>query len=188
MKPLRRYYGILAILAFCTLGLLAQNPLSAFDKKTVSDFEKRAKKYAELRETLRHRLPKLSHDSTPEQIQAHKTAFQKSVQSARKNAKQGDLFTPSSARLIRTTIKAEFKGWERTELRKTVFEVDPKGIRLKINFAYPETKELVEMSPALLFSLPQLPKQLRYRFVGRSLLILDRDNALILDYIKNALP
>jgi hypothetical protein len=36
--------------------------------------------------------------------------------------------------------------------------------------------------------LPQLPKQVKYRFVGRHLLLVDRENGLIVDYMKNALP
>lgn len=188
MKLLWRYSGIVVILVFCNAGLLAQNSFSASGKKTISDFENRAKKYVDLREKLRGGLPKLSKDSTPQEITAHKLALQKSVQAARRNAKHGDVFTPSAAQLIRGLIKTEFKGWERTELRKTVLEADTRGVPLKINIPYPESKELVEMSPALLLTLPQLPKQLRYRFIGRSLVILDRDIALIIDYMKNALP
>ena len=56
------------------------------------------------------------------------------------------------------------------------------------NAAYPEDKELVQMPPPLLLALPQLPKDLRYRFIGRSLVLMDRDGALILDVMRNALP
>lgn len=177
--------GILTVFA---TGVVGQTPLSASDQKIILDFEKRVKEFADLREDLKGRLPKLSDDATANQISAHKTAFQKSVQAARAAAKPGDLFTADAAAVIRRLIKAEFKGWRRTQLRKTVLEADNKGILLKINIPYPESKELVEMSPALLLALPQLTRNLRYRFAGRSLLILDRDNALIIDYMKNALP
>jgi hypothetical protein len=188
MRSVPRYCGILLILAFCVIALPAQNPPSADDKKIIRDFEKRAKTYVDLREKLRRRLPKLSEDATAEQIQAQKTALQKAVQAARVNARQGSVFTQSATALIRSTIKSEFKGYERAELRQTVLEADTKGVPLKINFPYPESKELVEMSPALLLSLPQLPKQLRFRYIGRSLVILDRDNSLIVDFMKDALP
>lgn len=188
MKTLRKCYGVFAILAFCALSLQAQNTLASSDKRIISDFEKRTKKYSDLRESRRRSLPKVSENATPEQIEAHKIAFQKSIQSARINAKQGDIFTPAAARHIRAVIKSEFKGFEGTELRKTVLEADTTGVPLKINFPYPESKELVEMSPALLLSLPQLPKPLRYRYIGRSLAILDRDNSLIIDFMTDALP
>ena len=44
------------------------------------------------------------------------------------------------------------------------------------------------MPPTLLLKLPQLPKQLRYRFVNRNLLLVDRENGLIVDYMTNAIP
>ena len=63
-----------------------------------------------------------------------------------------------------------------------------KDVPVKVNVVYPDSKEQLEMPPALLLNLPQLPKQLRYRFVGTNLLLLDRENGLIIDYLTNALP
>ncbi|MDQ4121593.1 MAG: hypothetical protein M3209_09120 [Acidobacteriota bacterium] len=192
MKSVKNYYSFIVFLAFCGLLLVqaaaAQRLLSPQDKKIIADFEKAAQEYVELRERLEEKLPDLPKEATPEQIEAHKVAFQKSVQSARQTAKQGDLFNSAVTQIIRGLIKAQFKGQERTELRKTVLEADTKGVPLKINYPYPDSIELIEMPPALLLQLPQLPKQLRYRFVGRSLLLVDRENSLIVDYMTNALP
>jgi hypothetical protein len=193
MKSVRNYYSLIVILMLCTLSaiqtIMAQNAtLSAQDEKIVKEFEKSAEAYSKLREKLEGKLPKLPKNATPEQIESHKMTFQKSVQTARSGAKQGEIFTPSASQLIRTIIKNEFKGKERVELRQTVLEADTKGVPLKINYAYPDSKELVEMSPTLLLNLPQLPKQLRYRFIGRSLALIDRENGLIIDYMTNALP
>jgi hypothetical protein len=44
------------------------------------------------------------------------------------------------------------------------------------------------MPPTLLLRLPHLPKQIRYRFVGPNLLLVDRENGLIIDFMNNALP
>jgi hypothetical protein len=44
------------------------------------------------------------------------------------------------------------------------------------------------MPPALLLALPKLPKQLHYRFVGRSMLLLDKEARLIVDFMPQALP
>ena len=166
----------------------AQVGISARDKQAVAAFEARVKKYSKLRERIEGKMPKLSKESTPEQIQAHKTAFEQRVRAARTGAKPGQMFTPDIARYIRATIREEFKGTERKELRETVLEADTKGVPLRVNYTYPETKELVEMSPTLLLKLPQLPKQLRYRFVKRNLLLVDRENDLIVDYMLDALP
>jgi hypothetical protein len=89
---------------------------------------------------------------------------------------------------LRSLIKTEFKGTDRAELRKTVLEADTKGVPLRVNYPYPETKELAEMPPTLLLRLPPLPKEVKYRFVNRHLLLVDTDNGLIVDYMLNALP
>ena len=193
MKPWKRYSGVLTVLAICCTGIIGQTrlsppSLSKTEKKVISDLEDGAKEYVALRERVRKTLPKIGDEATAAQIAAYKTSFQNAVRTARVNAKPGDIFTPASAALLKRLIKQEFKGWERNELRKTVLEADTKGVPLKINYPYPESKELVEMSPALLLALPQLPKELRYRYIGRNLAILDRDTALILDFMKNALP
>lgn len=90
--------------------------------------------------------------------------------------------------MIRAIIKSEFKGRDRQELRETVFGAETKGIPVRVNYSYPESKEMLEMPPPLLLALPQLPKQIRYRFVGSYLLLVDRENNLIIDYMTNALP
>ena len=163
--------------------------LSPKDKVIFAAFEKRVKGYSKLREDLEGKMPKLSKEAKPEEIETHKKQFQERVRGARSTAKHGDLFTPEAAVLIRTIIKDEFKGRERVELRDTVLrESDTKAVPLRVNYPYPESQELLEMPPTLLLRLPQLPKQLRYRFVGRSMLLVDRENGLIVDYMTNALP
>lgn len=174
--------------AFAQTATTAGPVLSEAEKRVVSDFEKRVKEYADMRERLEEKLPKLSKDAKPEEIEAHKKSFQGMVRAARAGAKRGDVFTPAAAAHIRAMIKRTFDGKDRAELRETVFEAETKGVPVRVNYTYPESKELVEMPPTLLLNLPQLPKQVRYRFVGRNLLLVDRENGLIVDYMTNALP
>jgi hypothetical protein len=192
MKSVKNYYSFIVILGLFTTGFLqvalGQITLSVKDQRTVSDFELKAKNYTKLREQLESQLPKLPKDASAEQIDAHETALQKAVQNARRNAKQGEVFTSPAARLIRKIIRTNYKGKDLLELREIVFEAQTDGVPLKVNTTYPETKEMVEMPPTLLLRLPQLPKQLRYRFVGRNLLIVDRENGIIVDYMTKALP
>ncbi len=183
-----KYLAIFAAIIFTGSFAAAQLNLTEDDLKILADFEMRVDRYTEMREIVRRQIPTLPKDATPEQILVNKTHLRDGVQKARVNARQGDLFTQSATAVIRSIIKQEFKGFKGNEIRKTVLEADQKGVPLLVNVPYPETKELVEMSPALLFALPQLPKQLRYRYIGRSLAILDRDNGLIIDFMKDALP
>jgi hypothetical protein len=115
-------------------------------------------------------------------------SLQTSIIAAREGAKPGDIFTPDIAGHIRGVIKEEFKGKRLRELRTDVRTAQTKGVPLRANAPYPETKELIEMPPTLLLKLPTLPKQLHYHFVGRSMVLLDKEARLIVDYLPNALP
>ena len=167
---------------------LSEPPKTASEAQAVERFQKQVKEYVKLRERLGRKLPHLSNEAKAEEIEAHKKAFEAMVRQARTGAKPGDAFSPDIAGYIRNTIKTEFKGTDRKDLRETILEADTKGVPLRINYPYPETKELAQTPPTLLLKLPQLPKQVKYRFVGRHLLLVDRENGLIVDYMKNALP
>jgi hypothetical protein len=188
MRIVRIGFVVVMLAAFFAADIVAQNAFSYEDQKMVKAFEKRTANYAKKRNKIEARLPKLGKAASIEEIAAYKLALQNAIQKERSNARVGEIFTRESAVLIRNMIKREFKGWEGSEIRQTVLEAETKGVPVAINVPYPDTAELVEMSPDLLLSLPQLPKSLRYRFVGRNLVIMDRDNALIIDYMTNALP
>ena len=162
--------------------------VSPADKAAVETFEKQVKGYIELRNKARDNAPKLSKDSTPEQIHAYRTTLEQSIRNARPNAKRGEFFRPETADFIRRTLKIEFQGKDRRELRDQIFETETQGVVLRVNYPYAQTAELSEMPATLLTKLPQLPKELRYRFVGRNMLLVDRESDLIIDYMPEALP
>jgi len=189
--------GLLVSLAGvdASLGQSTQNSalappavVSPADKAAIETFEKYVKAYVELRNKTRENAPKLSKDSTPEQIHAYRTALEQSIRSARAGAKRGELFRPEAADYIRRTLKTEFQGKDRQELRDTVFETEVQGVVLRVNYPYAESAELSEMPATLLAKLPQLPKEVRYRFVGRNMLLVDRESNVIIDYMPDALP
>ncbi|HEY0367676.1 MAG TPA: hypothetical protein VGC73_14490 [Pyrinomonadaceae bacterium] len=162
--------------------------VSPADKAAINVFEKQLKEYIDLRNKVRANAPKLSKDSTPEQIDAYRTALQLSLRNARPNAKRGEFFRPETADFIRRTLKTEFQGKDRQELREQIFETETQGVVLRVNYAYAQSAELSEMPATLLTKLPQLPKELRYRFVGRNMLLVDRESDVIIDIMPDALP
>lgn len=166
----------------------ATKPETKHDKLLLKDYEKSVKQYVALRESVRKKLPPLSKDSTPEQISAFQEQFVEALRAQRAYAKQGYIFTSPVAKYIRELIRKEFKGTDRVEVREAILEADTAGVPLKVNYPYPETKELTQIPPTLLLTLPTLPKEVKYRFVQRSLLLVDTDNSLIIDYMTNALP
>jgi len=193
-----RYFlclGLLVVFASATYAQQNQNAalappvvVSAADKAALQLFEKQVNDYVALRKKVRASAPKLSKDSTPEQINAYRTALEESMRNARAGAKRGELFRPDTADYIRRTLKIEFQGKDRRELRDTIFETETQGVVLRVNYPYAQSAELSEMPATLLAKLPQLPKEVRYRFVGRNMLLVDRESNVIIDYMPDALP
>jgi len=158
------------------------------EKAAIQGFENEVKEYVKLRNKVRQQAPALSKDATPEQIHAYQKTLEESTRAARKNARRGDLFKPDVADYIRRTLKTEFQGKDRKDIRDIVFETELQGVVLRVNYPYAQSAELSEMPATLLSKLPQLPKELRYRFVGRNILLVDRDSNVIIDYMPEALP
>ena len=185
-KTVANCYVLVIFLA--AAALVSAQPASEADKRIALEFERRAREYTQRREELEDTLPKLPKQATAEQIAAHEEALLQKVLAERKSTPKGSIFTPETERHISSVIGTVYKGRERMQLRKELSEAENAAVPVKVNAVYPETAELLEMPPTLLLALPQLPKQLRYRFVGTSLLLVDRENHLIVDYMANALP
>lgn len=154
----------------------------------VTAFNERLKDYLKLRKKAQAKPSNLSDKSKPEEIEVHLVRLQASISAARGAPKPGDIFTPDIARVIRRAIRNEFRGERLRNLRETIREAETKGVAMRANVPYPETKELIEMPPTLLLNLPVLPEELQYRFVGGYLLLVDKEARLIVDYMAGAVP
>lgn len=162
--------------------------LSPADKVAVKRFDQRVKDYMKLRNAVKAKLPKLSKEATPQQIESYRENVEAAVRNTRTGAKRGDIFNHDGSDYIRRMLKANFTGKDRVELRNIVFEGETAKVKVRVNYPYPEQVELVEMPATVLLNLPQLPPEVKYRFVGRNLLLVDSETNLILDYMTNALP
>jgi hypothetical protein len=188
MKNVLKYYALFAFLTLSVCVSSAQNAKSQTTDPVVVEFETRAKAYANERERIERTLPALPKQATPEEVARHKSKFLKSVQNSRLAFKQGVIFTPEISAHFKKIISVELDAAAKAELRKEVIEAENKAVTIRVNYPYPESQEILEMPATLLQVFPQLPKQLKYRFVGRHMLLVDRENTLIVDYITNAVP
>jgi hypothetical protein len=66
-------------------------------------------------------------------------------------------------------------------------EVPPKSPPM-VNTLYPEKAALATVPPLILANLPRLPDGLEYRFMGRDLILRDRDANLVVDFVAGAVP
>ena len=162
--------------------------LTEQEKRLFADFDRRVKDYLAQRKAVAKKLPSLSKEATPEEIEAYQKTFVERLRGMRAGTKPGYIFIPAFTTYVRRTIQTEFPPKDKAEIKQTALEAENKAVPLKINYPYPEAQELSEMPPTLLLKLPTLPKELKFRFVRRHMLLVDSDNGLIVDYTMNAMP
>ena len=156
------------------------------DAKALAGFLDRVNQYVAVHQKLENTLPKLSKESTPHQVVAHQRALSKLIQDARKDAKQGDVFTPESQVVIKKLIAKVFGGPDRAGLRASVMDENPGVANLKVNDRYPDEIPVSTIPPQLLEGLPKLPEEMEYRFVGNALILMDTHAHIVADFIPNA--
>jgi hypothetical protein len=152
------------------------------------EFTKRVQEYVDLRKKAAGQLPRLSKETTPEEIDKHQRALAQAVEQMRPNAKPGEIFTREVRAYFRRQLERVFAGPEGRKLEATVMDENPGPIRLRVNGRYPDTVPLATMPPQVLAALPKLPDELEYRFIGHRLILLDVPAHLVADFIEDALP
>jgi hypothetical protein len=157
------------------------------DAKTLQDFKLRIDQYMALHNRLEKQSPPLKAKAEPEDIKASQDALAKGIRVERKNARQGDVFTPEIAALLRRLMNPELSGPDAADTKKAIKDDAPTTVVLKVNAAYPDTAPLPTVPPNVLASLPQLPKDLEFRIVGKALILRDVHANLIVDFIANAI-
>jgi len=181
--------SLLAVLVF-QFTVFAQ-----VETEAVKKFNARVKAYMELQKRVSSNVPPLTTTETPATIAIRTKALANGIQLARANAKAGDIFSPQVARGFRQIIRGELHGKAGAPSRETVKIGNPTEeegaagkIVLAANVSYPDKAPRSSVPPNLLLNLPQLPKGLEYRFLGRHLILLDSMSNLIVDYLLDVVP
>ena len=163
----------------------AVNPTAA----VMADFKARVDKYADLHKQLAKGAAAPKENTNPAQIAATKAALAAKIQTARADAKHGEIFTAEIRPVFRRLLAPELKGEDGRDA-KAVLKDDapaPGTVPFKVNAKYPEGQPKPTVPASLLLTLPSLPAPLEYRVVGQHLLLLDVEADLIVDYILNAI-
>lgn len=166
-------------------------PLTEADAKALATMNDRLKEYLEIRNQAEQSLPGIQKDATPEQIDQRQRELLKALQKARATAKQGNIFTPEARPVITRLLATVFGGPDGKEMRASIMDENPlvsAGVKRTVNGVYPDTVPLSTVPPEVLQTLPKLTEDLEYRFIGDSLILLDADAHLILDFIDDAIP
>ena len=181
----------LSLFAFAATGLAgqAQEPRARENARDMKVFSDRVQKYVTMRKNLEASLSTLKPTMDAAQIVEHQHALAKKIADARRDARQGDIFTHEVTEQFRKIIRKAFRGPEGRLARKTIQQDTPvKAIALHVNDVCPEDIPLTTTPPTLLRRLPELPPELVYRIVGRDLTLQDIKARLIVDFIPKAIP
>jgi len=172
----------------CT-SLDGQSGPATVKKVTIQDFGERVTAYVRLRKSAEDSQAALKSSKDSAEIEAHKIELASMIISARSSARQGDIFTPKISAEFRDIIRKTVQSPDAQAVRRTVQDKDPeKIVTLRVNGVYPEDNPLQTTSPTLLGRLPELPADLGYRFIGRTLVLLDNKSRLIVDFLPDVLP
>lgn len=151
-------------------------------------FEQSVGDYAALHRLLEVKLPALDVSTDMRVVHGAMDALAGRIQVARKDARQGDVFTPPVARMFRRRIlmclgPEDMEAVLAEHQQDEAYVVPP----LQANTIWPPQVPFNFMPPQLLAALPPLPPELQYRIIGRSLVLWDHHANLIVDFLQAAL-
>jgi len=173
------------------LAALAASRAAASDPPApppIAAFDARVKEYLALRDKAAADLPKLSKESTPEEVVRHQQALAARIKTARKGARPGDFFNPDLQALVKRTVAEVLSGPDAKSVKASIMDENPGSPSLAVNERYPTSVPLTTMPPQILGPLPRLPKGLEYRFLGPHLILLDTDADLVVDFTAGVIP
>jgi hypothetical protein len=153
-----------------------------FDAETTAEFMRRVQDYEALRSRLEVGLPPLVVTTDADAIESFERQLAERIRHAR-GKRRGQLFTaPMEGQLKRMLVaRAD------ASTIATLMEDGPGEFEVDVNDTYNKKHALATMPPNLLQLLPDLPKDLEYRFVGRHLILRDVRANMIIDEIPYAI-
>jgi hypothetical protein len=158
------------------------------DAQVAIEFDARVQGYMTLHRQAAEQEPGPQKNASIEEIDRRQRGLLLRLAAIRSGAAQGDVFTPPMEALVRRLLTRIFASPDGPQLRASIMDENPAGIRLRVNERYPDEVPMTTMPPDLLAALPRLPEGLEYRFVGEALVLIDVPAHLIVDFIPDALP
>ena len=157
------------------------------DLAATAVFQKRVNDYVTMHRMLEGPLPTLEVSTDMRKVQAAMDALAVRIQAARKDARQGDIFTEAVARMFHRQIasclvRADIEAILADQRYGEQGQVTP-----RVNAVWPVRVPFDMVPPQLLAALPRLPSELQYRIIGSSLVLWDHHANLVVDILPGAL-
>jgi hypothetical protein len=161
-------------------------PVNAQGAATL-EFKKRIDAYIKIHNEAEGKVPDLKRTDDPKEISDRERALGQMIMTLRAGAQIGDIFAPEYQPYFIKIVQDDFKLRSAADRKALVAEL-PKNVKVDVNTVYPTTLPLETFPPALLRKLPDLPPELEYRIVSRSLLLRDVKANLIVDILRDVVP
>jgi hypothetical protein len=153
-----------------------------FDPETVAEFNRRVQDYVALRSRMEAGLPPLVVTENADDIERFERRLTERIGDAR-GSRRGQVF----AAVMEGQLKRMLSTQADPNVVAAIMEDGPGEFDVDINETYSKKFPLATMPPKLLLLLPDLPKDLEYRFVGRHLILRDARANMIIDEIPYAI-
>ncbi|MGE3955604.1 MAG: hypothetical protein AB7H96_02715 [Vicinamibacterales bacterium] len=165
----------------------ASDAAKAARTEALKAFGQRVKDYVVLKKRLQEGLPEMkTGDRSTGKVERLEDTLAARITRARAGARPGDIFG-TAAPHFKAIIELDMRERGMRDAFNSMEEV-PRQSPLAVNAIYPEKAALATVPPLLLVNLPRLPDGLEYRYMGRDLILRDRDANLIVDFIDEAIP
>jgi hypothetical protein len=151
------------------------------------EFHNRIKEYLRIHNQAESKVPNLKRTDDPKEISDREAALAAAIQTLRPGAKIGEIFAPEYQPYFIKIVQDDFALRSAAD-RKAIVDELPKNMKVDVNTVYPTALPLETFPAALLRKLPDLPPELEYRLVGRSLILRDVKANLIVDILRDVVP
>jgi hypothetical protein len=181
-------------------GYAEADRADAGQRKAFKKFRKAVRDYVELHLKAEGKLNKLHADASLTVVE-HERALGAAIRARRAGAPPGSIFVPEAQPFFKQLIGEQLAGLEGAPARRAVREGNPRlepgagveraggaAVRVAVNAPYPLSAPLSTVPASVLLTLPGLPPEVEYRFVGRDLVLRDVTANLIVDFISQAAP
>ncbi|MBZ5523114.1 MAG: hypothetical protein LAP21_12825 [Acidobacteriia bacterium] len=183
--------GILLALAAPGIGCKkapVQDRDIANDARALEQLSKGMEAYMSLHSRAEKNMPHIKASQSGAKIVQRQHNLAAKVQAARRNAKEGDIFTPDVIAYFRRQIDAAYLA-NGAGIQAGIQMTAPLGSqKITVNQPYPEDAPYTMVPPSLLLHLPSLPELVQYQIVNHDLIIRDVECNLVVDVMRNAIP
>ncbi len=161
-------------------------PVNALGAATL-EFQKRVQAYMKVHNEAEGKVPNLKRTDDPVEISKREQELAQMIMTLRAGAQPNEIFAKEYEPYFVKIVQDDFADRSAADRKALVHEL-PKHVKIDVNTVYPTTLPLITFPAGLLRKLPDLPPELEYRIVGRSLLLRDVKANLIVDVLRDVVP